>query len=164
MYYNETIALVISLVGYDNALMATTALLNTFVPNEDDILINIGLCAGPKQFALGTLVEAGTLSYKDAYTYSLHKHSKLPQHPLTCYDSPVSLPQTHLADMESHAVFKAASAYIKRDNIGVIKIISDHFEPQTLSKNSAQKLLHSNISAIEHYINHFKDFTCQQPL
>jgi len=160
VYKSANYTLVVSLPGYDNALMATSSLLAHFNANKEDFFINLGLCGAPQEFAIGTLLEITRLHYETLYPYTLAKHSKLPHTTLRTLDVACSETKGSAVDMEAYAVYKAASLYIKHENIAVLKVVSDHFEPETLTKNLAQTLIAHQLKNIETFI---KDHPCQQP-
>ena len=161
IYSNETYTLTISLPGYDNALMATTALLSLHPPKTDDVFINIGLCAAPSNLAIGSLVGVHTLSFENERPYTLKPLAHLASHPLQTFKTEQSEALNTLADMEAFAAIKAASRFLALQQLSVIKVVSDHFKPNRLTKNSAQTLIYHAIDDIVAYIQTFKEQQCQ---
>lgn len=159
IYTNDNIFLVIGLKGYDNTLMATTALLSHYSPKDNAYFLNVGLCGAPHTYDIGTLVEVNSLIYEDAYSFHLTPRTDLNQSALETLNEAGDVKKEHMVDMEAYAAFKAASLFIKRENITVLKVVSDHFEPYTLSKNLATTLIHKNVSKISKLI---KEIRCQQ--
>lgn len=145
IYENENVKLVVCGVGYNNALLATTALLAHFVPSKDDILINIGVAAAPKKFELSSLVIGHKITYKEKSYYPdvLFSH-RFKEANITTVDEPQETAHTNLVDMEASAVFQAASRFMQSDQMVFMKIISDHFEPESVTKELILKSFQTN--------------------
>lgn len=164
VYSNNEYYLTISLLGYDNALMATTALLTRYPPKQNDIFLNIGLCGAPDVLPIGTLIGVSTLYFENEYEQTLKPLAALQNFTLRTQKRPQEEAIDSLADMEAYATIKAASRFMEKEQLGVLKVVSDHFEPHTLTKNSAQTLMHQNLAKIENYLQTFKEQRCQQQL
>jgi len=145
VYENEDVKLIVSNVGYNNALLATTALLAHFPPTKESILLNIGVAAAPSDYSLNSLVVAHKLIYADSSLYPdlLFSH-KFEEANLTTVDTPQNSFSNTLVDMEAYAVFQAASRFLQTHQISVVKIISDHFEPEKVSKELILKSFKTN--------------------
>ena len=135
VYENQNIKLIISGVGSHNALLATTALLAHFTPAKDSILLNIGVAAAPSDYNINTLVVIHKLIYnkKSFYPDLLYSHP-FEEATLTTVDEATSTLYTTLVDMEASAVFQAASRFLKSHQIAIVKIVSDHFSPESVTK------------------------------
>lgn len=149
VYENESVKLIVTGLGYSNALLATTALLAHFLPTKESILLNIGVAAGPKEFELNSLVIAHKLIYKERSYYPdiLFSH-KFCEANLTTVDRAQEAQHTTLVDMEAAAVFQAASRFLQTDQIVIAKIISDHFKPESVTKELILESFQSNRDAI----------------
>jgi len=149
VYESEKVKLIVSGVGYDNALLATAALLAHFVPSKEDILINIGVAAAPQEYELNSLVIGHKITYKERSFYPdlLFSH-KFEEANITTVDEPQEIQHTNLVDMEAAAIFQAASRFMQSDQTIFIKIISDHFEPESVTKELILKAFQTNSDAI----------------
>lgn len=145
IYKSEKVKLIVSGVGHNNALLATTALLAHFIPSKDDILINIGVAAAPKKFELNSLVIGHKINYKERSYYPdvLFSH-RFKEANITTVDEPQEAEHTHIVDMEASAVFQAASRFMQTHQLIFMKIISDHFEPESVTKELILKSLQTN--------------------
>ncbi len=164
LFGNKEILLCITQIGFENALMQMQKLCEYRKPKDDDILLNIGLCGAPSQYKIGSLLIIDELRYKS----QRHKLSLLIDHsfktsPLTTvtkaqknfFETPV--------DMEAFAVFQSASRYMPTENLYFIKIVSDHFEPETLNKNLAYGLINKQIKNLSILISNLqRNQQCQQ--
>ncbi|RLA72739.1 MAG: hypothetical protein DRG24_02080 [Epsilonproteobacteria bacterium] len=153
LYQNGDILLVITHMGYENALMATSALMGYRPPSSHDILLNIGVCAAPKHFKIGELLVIHKINYKD-YDYNLNilfQHS-FSESALLSVDSIQSTMQNIPVDMEAHAVFKAAKKFMKSTQMLFIKIVSDHFDPKSTQKSKMTQSIQDHVSYIEEFI------------
>ena len=154
VYESSEVKLIISGVGYNNALLATTALLAHFTPKKDAILLNIGVAAAPRKFALDSLVVAHKINYKTQTFYPdilfSHNHEEAD---LTTFDSPQESEGKSVVDMEAHAVFQAASRFMQTHQMAFVKLISDHFEPEKVTKELILKSFKNSSSDIFSLIN-----------
>jgi len=122
---NESIAIIISGVGRQNMLDAASRVVLEM--QSDDTILNVGICGGNKNFKIGQLVDAS-------------------EHELVCVDSEVSQSGNYtLVDMESDG-FLNATKDVKNSHI--FKIVSDHFEPKTITKEFAKSLVFNAIDDI----------------
>jgi len=127
---NSQITLVISGMGSENMFNATKNVVANM--NEDDIIINVGICGADKKFAIGELIDAREVN-------------------LTCVESEVSEHGKYeLVDMESRGFLKATTN-IK--NSYVFKVVSDHFEPHKVTKEKTKSLIFNVIDDINNIIN-----------
>jgi len=150
-YSNEDIRLLISGMGVENAREATQTLINYFDINDDDIYLNIGICGASKNYEIGELVEIGNISFKDIkYTVKEKKHS------ITCVTTAQSNSSYSIVDMESYGFYDAVIHNPAIKHIFILKVVSDHFEPQKVTKDSAKKLLFNKLDAINTLIRESK--------
>lgn len=150
LYKNEQMVLLVSGMGKSNALMAVSALLGWRIPEDTDVLINIGICGAPPSYEIGeTLLihqirDGNRRYYPDMlYTHPLRECS------LTCVDEAQSAVHDSPVDMESGAIFQAASRFFKLHRLAFIKIVSDHFTPETVTKEGVMELIRSNIPCLD---------------
>ena len=143
LFSNEHIKLIISGLGVTNARVATQALINHFDITDEDIYLNVGICGADKNFALGELLEVGTIIYEEMpYIFKPNKQTIL------CSDTPVSHEGKNLADMESFGVYDAVVHSPAIKNFYIIKVVSDHFEPHLVTKERTKSLLFNAINEI----------------
>ena len=147
LYTNDAMRLIVSGVGVDNARLATQMLINTYDLSDEDIFYNVGVCAAPSHHPLGTLLNIGTVVY-DGISYPFDKEGIT----LQCSDTPQNTPQnTPLeipVDMESFGFYDAVIHNPAIKHFGIFKVVSDHFEPDTLSKDMVKSLLFQKIDEI----------------
>lgn len=150
LYGNEETTLLVSGIGKVNALMAVSALLGWRRPQANDVFLNIGVCGAPGEYEIGEpllihqIIDTNRRYYPDIlYTHPLREAS------IVCADEPQSIPCDFPVDMESSAVFQAASRFVKLHQMGFIKIVSDHFSPQNVTKEGVTELIRSNVNKID---------------
>lgn len=140
LYGNEKMQVIVSGVGVANAQRATQSLMQK-CDIQKDTLLNVGICAANKKHAIGSLVKIGSVAYHE--TLELLDTASLCR--LTCVDAPLQTPLFELVDMDSFG-FCVATRGVKRRCI--YKVVSDHFEPQKVSKEGTKKLLFAVIEKI----------------
>ncbi len=127
-YKNENISVLISGIGKENMYKTTLEVLKSF--KDEDKIINVGICAADKRFAIGQLIDAR-------------------EEPITCVDEAIdcrnSENQFSVVDMESRGFIEATQGL---KNSFIFKVVSDHFQPNTVTKEGAKKLIFSNIDTI----------------
>lgn len=122
---DETITIVVSGVGTRNMQDATSRIVAEM--KSDDIILNVGICGGDESFKIGELVDVS-------------------KHRLTCVDREISQKGNYtLVDMESSG-FLEATKDVK--NSYIFKIVSDHFHPQSVTKEFAKSLVFNAIDDI----------------
>jgi nucleoside phosphorylase len=161
----EDILLCISGIGYDKASNALKQLLSYRKAKIEDVLINIGLCGSPVNNKLGELLLIDKIAYEEE-TYSLtidiehsFKQSKL----LSVTEAQTEALEI-LVDMEAHAILIESLKTMHSKQLLFIKIVSDHFKPESLTKNLAYALINKQIKKIDVLINELqRNQICQQP-
>jgi nucleoside phosphorylase len=161
----EDILLCISGIGYDKASNALKQLLSYRKAKTEDVLINIGLCGSPVNNKLGELLLIDKIAYEEE-TYSLtidiehsFKQSKL----LSVTEAQTEALEI-LVDMEAHAILIESLKTMHSKQLLFIKIVSDHFKPESLTKNLAYALINKQIKNIDLLINELqRNQICQQP-
>ena len=150
LYQNDNTILIVTHMGYENALMAVSALLGYRPPSANDILLNIGVCAAPEDFEVGELLVINKIHYKnyDFHPDILFQHS-FRECALLSVDTVQDVMHTLPVDMEAHAVFKAAKRFIKSRQMLFVKIVSDHFDPKGTQKNRMTQSIQDHLQHIE---------------
>ena len=157
LFENEEIKLIISGMGIDNAMIATSALLGHCPPDENDLLVNIGICAAPKNFKVGDALLIHKIEYKEhAYFPDILFEHQLNESDILSVDEPAENDLQTPVDMESYGVFKAASRFLKTHQMLFFKVVSDHFEPQNVTKELAGELISKNLLNLEQVISSAK--------
>ena len=147
LFQNDTITLIISGIGVDNSRLATQALINNFDIHKEDIYLNIGICAAPKKYTLGTVLEIGSITYRGInYVFDSNKQT------LTCKDIEIDTKQNTIIDMESFGFYDAVIHNPAIKKFHILKIVSDHFEPRKVTKEGTKSLLFNKIDAINKII------------
>jgi len=143
LFQNVTIRLIISGIGVTNARLATQTLINNFDITDDDIYLNVGICAAPKKHALGELIEIGSIIYRNTnHTFDTNKKN------ITCMDEEVATEQETVVDMESYGFYDAVVHNPAIKKFHILKVVSDHFEPITITKENTKSLLFNVIDDI----------------
>ena len=143
LFQNENITLIISGIGVTNTRLATQTLINNFDITDDDIYLNVGICAAPKKHALGELIEIGSIIYRNTnHTFDTNKKT------ITCMDEEVATKQETVVDMESYGFYDAVVHNPAIKKFHILKVVSDHFEPITITKENTKSLLFNVIDDI----------------
>jgi len=117
--------IIVSGMGSKNMQKATQIVVDKM--NKDDKIVNVGICAASKNYKIGQLVDG----FKEK---------------IVCVDEAVDDKNRYnIVDMES-AGFLEASLHV--ENRYIFKIVSDNFEPHTVTKDGAKKLIFNNIDKI----------------
>jgi len=147
LYYGKDIVLIISGIGVSFAREATQTLINNFdIIEDEDIYLNIGICAANKQYSLGQCLEIGSLTYHDI-TYTFKDALNL-----LCLDHASSDIKHNIVDMESYGFYDAIIHSPAIKNFHIIKIVSDHFEPYKITKDKSKNLIFNQIDVINKII------------
>jgi hypothetical protein len=144
LFSNESIRLIISGMGVDAARAATQTLINHYDIRDDDCYCNIGIAAASRNFALGELVLCGGVNYRDI-EYRFLKENPL----ITTFDTAQEEICCELADMESFGFYDAVIHNPAIKKFYILKVVSDYFEPQKVSKELAKSLLFAKMQTIE---------------
>jgi len=165
VYHNDEIVLLVTQPGRINAMMALSALLGWKLPQPNDILINIGICGGPKSFSIGEalLIHKIQDTTRRYYPDILYPHS-FRESPLACIDTPADTPSDVPVDMESVGIFAAASRFFKLHRIAFLKIVSDHCDPQSVTKEKVISLIQEHVQTLEALVDSMQNTLKEEPL
>jgi len=120
----------VSGIGIDKMQRATEIIVKKMT--NDDKLLNIGICGASKKYKIGQLINGF-------------------EEEITCVDKAINKNDNYnLVDMES-AGFLKASLHVEHRYM--FKIVSDYFEPHTVTKDGAKKLIFNKIDEIMEKIN-----------
>jgi len=121
---NKNISITVSGMGIQNMFEATCEVVNKM--KKGDSILNVGICGASKNYKIGQLLNA-----KDIV--------------LTCVDSAQYTDHYDVVDMESSG-FKRAT--LDLDKCYIFKIVSDHFDPKSVTKDKAKQLIFNKIDEI----------------
>jgi len=123
-YKNDKISLIISGMGRENMFRASCQALESFT--QDDKIVNVGICGANQNYEIGEIIDGF-------------------EKKITCKDFEVSCGDFEIVDMESDGFLEATKGVKNRY---IFKVVSDHFEPKTVTKDKAKKLIFDNIDEI----------------
>jgi len=123
-YKNNDIQVAISGMGADAMMQTTTKVLKTF--SQNDVIINVGICGASQNYTIGQLIDA--------------RDEKI-----TCINYEATDAKYDIVDMESSGFIDATKDVT---NSFIFKVVSDHFEPKTVTKDMAKKLISNQIDEI----------------
>ena len=117
--------------------------------SKGDIFVNIGVC-GHKDAEIGKIFLVGKVSMCDAIEYPrISFRTKIPIATLSTVLSPTEIyPSNDLIDMEGFGFFKAALNFTNREQIQLIKIVSDN-QTHPFDKNNTSSLVQRNLETID---------------
>jgi nucleoside phosphorylase len=142
LYSNSNIRLIISGLGVTNARMATQTLINHFDITDEDRFCNIGICGASRAYEIGAVLEIGSIVYEEnLYAFESEKRE------INCVEEAISEAKHEIVDMESYGFYDAVMHNPAIKNFSIIKVVSDHFEPQSVTKDGAKLLLQKVIDA-----------------
>lgn len=141
LFSGENLKVIVSGIGIENTKNAVRTLIEKFAPANNDTFINIGICGADKRYKIGELLEIGSIVYKEK-KYMFDENIS---HTITCKEIEVSENICDIADMESFG-FYTATKEIK--NRCIYKVVSDHFEPNRVTKEGTKKLIFDIIDKI----------------
>ena len=148
IFSNTNIRLVISGLGVNNAREATQTLINNFDITQSDIFLNIGICAASSEYEIGKLIEIGSITY-DAIEYNFKNKKKI-----LCVNQEASEMCYEIVDMESYGFYDAVIHNPAIEKFYIFKVVSDHFEPQKVTKDGTKALIFNVINDINSAIKY----------
>jgi len=147
LFSNKNIFLIVSGIGVVNARFATQALINQYDLTDDDIYLNIGICATSKKYEIGSLLEIGSISYNDI----VHTFNKAFKN-IICVNEALSQQLYEIVDMESYGFYDATIHNPAIKKFHILKVVSDHFEPEKVTKDGTKQLISKNIDVINNIL------------
>ncbi|NPA65508.1 MAG: hypothetical protein GXO11_01365 [Epsilonproteobacteria bacterium] len=137
IFYNENMEVHISGVGVENAYSYAKKLQPQV--SLEDIVINIGIAAAPHRYSIGELVKIKEVFFEGNQLIISNQGEIL----LTC-NVPQNVYQEKIVDMEAYGFAKVFSKY----NLKIYKVVSDHFEPEKVKKDTIKKLIKATLKEI----------------
>ncbi|SFV75154.1 Spore photoproduct lyase [hydrothermal vent metagenome] len=144
IFQNDTMTVIISGIGIHNAMMATQTLIDFFDIVDEDIFLNVGICGANKQYEIGSLLPISHIIYEEK-KYSINTQNN---HTIACVNTPITNPIYEIVDMESFGFYDAIIHSPAIKNYAIFKIVSDHFEPKKITKETTKSLLFQHIETI----------------
>ena len=160
LFFNDEMVILVSGMGQENAKNSTDYLLSRYPHKNDDVLINLGICAAKEKFPIGSLLCVQTLQNESESFELKHLNSALEK--ASCFSSEQALSQaseTDIAEMEAISIYKAASASFAPSKIIFLKVVSDHFKPFKIKKQFIIDLIKPHIKAIDAHIQQIQGDT-----
>ena len=148
LYFDEKRSLIVSGIGIVNTRAATQTLINYYDISDDDIYINVGICGASKEHKIGSLLEIGEVVH-DGIDHPFIKNKKS----IVCVNEAMSENKYELVDMESYGFLDAVSHSPAIKNFHILKVVSDHFEPEKVTKEFTKSLIFKAINDINKLIN-----------
>jgi len=143
LFSNQKLMLIISGIGVENARKATQALINHYDITDEDSYYNIGVCGASKTYSIGQTLQIGSIVYQEErYTFDTKKKE------IVCVDTAYADQGFEIVDMESFGFYDAVIHNPAIKNFAIIKVVSDHFEPQSVTKDASKALLFHAIKDI----------------
>jgi nucleoside phosphorylase len=137
--------LILTGMGKARAADAVAALFAHCPPRPETLLVNVGICAAPSAFPVGSLVVPGVL-VEEGWRCELDPASPVT---LRTVDAPQDTPLAEAADMEATAICRAALPYLPASRMLFTKVVSDHFDPDSVDIARVPSLIDSKLDAIE---------------
>jgi purine-nucleoside phosphorylase len=144
LFSNEDIKLIISGMGVESARRAAQTLINHYDITDDDIYLNVGICAASRSHNIGELIECGGIVYHDI-EYIFENSKSI----IYCVDRELSTPMYEIVDMESYGFYDAVIHNPAIKKFHILKVVSDHFEPQKVTKELAKSLIFDKMGNID---------------
>ncbi len=141
LYKNEKMTIIITGVGVQNSKHATSWLIEKFSIGQKDRIINIGICGAKSSYKIGELIKVDVICYKNQKV-TINKDG---QNIITCLDFEADGGEYEIVDMESFGFFEATNGV---ENRSISKVVSDHFEPQKVTKDGVKNLILKNLEEI----------------
>ena len=121
---NDDLSINISGMGADNMYKCASEIVKKM--SKEDSIINVGICGASKKYDIGQLLDAREIK-------------------LQCVDKEISEDIYEAVDMESSGFIHATKDV---NNSYIFKVVSDHFEPESVTKDMAKKLIFEKIDEI----------------
>ncbi len=151
LYGNKNIKLIISKVGKINSAISTTLLLSKFPPKSGDKIINIGIAGSINKADIGKLYWIEKI-IDLCENKVFHLQTKASSAQISTSPTPITDQdkiKTPLVDMEASGFFQAAKRFMQKDNIIILKIISDNLSTKELSTKEIKDLFIKHIEKIK---------------
>lgn len=144
LFKNSEMMLIVSGLGVNCARDATQTLINHYDISDEDIYLNIGICGAASKYEIGELLNISTLVYKEI-EYQFKTPKTLTLHSL---DTEATDDSYEIVDMEAYGFYDAVVHSPAIKNSYILKVVSDHFEPEIITKEKTKALIFNAIDDI----------------
>lgn len=142
IFSSDSIRIVISGLGIQNSKKATEAIFKHFSIDKDDTFLNIGICGASTNYRIGELIEIGQIEYNDKIVV-IHKNIDTS---IVCLNHEETKDRYNIVDMESYGFYEALVN--KAVKFYIFKVVSDNFEPKSVTKELAKRVVSNSIDEI----------------
>ncbi len=160
IYKSENITAVITGSGIINAAEGLSNIFARYYKNKNDILINIGIAGGVREYKLGNIFIINKIVgiNNDEYYLDVNPHpfKEIELKTILAKDINNHSSDKGVIDLEGEAYYRVAQNYVFQNNIHIIKIISDYKEDKKLDKAFVSNLIKENSKIIIDYINNLR--------
>jgi nucleoside phosphorylase len=146
IFKNTEMFVLISGVGSKNMEIATSKIIKEFTILDSDIFLNIGICGADEEYKIGELLEINSIIYNNKKFILSNNISNT----ITSVDYEVSDNCFSIVDMESFGFYQAVK---EMKNCYIFKVVSDHFEPNRVTKERTKTLIFNKIEEIMKRVN-----------
>ncbi|CDF58416.1 Spore photoproduct(EC:) [Thermobrachium celere] len=159
VFKNEDVLLIITGVGKVKSAVAVSYLLSKYDIKENDLFINIGVCGcRDRNVQFGEIFICNKILDNDTkYTYY---PDMLLAHPfkeasIETFSRKVAEEEVEaeLVDMESSALYQAASLFFQPHQIIFLKIVSDYLNPDIIDNKHIINIIERNADSIISWLN-----------
>ncbi|SES86432.1 hypothetical protein [Anaerobranca gottschalkii] len=163
VFKNDQITLIITGVGKVKSAVALTYILSREVVTHRDIYINFGICGTKdREIPKGEIFLCNKI--KDNETKFTYYPDILLQHPfkeraIETFSRVVVQEEVSqcLVDMESSALYQAASVFLKPHQIFFVKVVSDYLNIENIDKEFILDIIDKGVDQVIEWINAIKD-------
>ena len=146
LYEDSERKVIVSGVGVGFSRDTTQTFIDYFDLSDDVIFLNVGICAAEEKYQIGDLLKIGSVTYGDTL-YSFAEGENIFSLDEATYES-----LYEIVDMEAFGFYDAVSHSPAIKNFHILKVVSDHFTPQTVTKEQTKTLIFNQIDAINKII------------
>ena len=160
LFKNKEVVIFICGMGQENAQLAMQDLMLHFPNQDNDILINLGICAAQNSFEVGSLLQVSKLQSQEESHLLTTVNSGIPT--ASCFSSSKVLDRPvneDIAEMEALGIYTNIFPHFKPNNISILKVVSDNFKPTKFNKGFIISLINKNLPQITRHINIMKEST-----
>ena len=143
LFSNNMMKVIVSGIGVENSRVATQTLINHFDITDDDSYINIGVCGANFNYKIGEILKIGEIVYEDI-SYKFAQGITL-----QCKNEEITQGDFEAGDMESYGFYDAVIHNPAIKNFAIYKVVSDHYKPNSLTKDMVKSLLFKQLDTLE---------------
>lgn len=172
VFSSQEYQLIISGTSKIKSAVATAFLCAKILPQDLQLIINVGICGGSPKFSIGSILFINKIvcqsSKRSFYPDILIKHQLKEAQILTAeqpfgQEDPLAS-DVDLVDLEAAGFFQAANLFVSPDKIGCLKVVSDHFRPRAVAAQKVEELIRARIVPIDETLKAYTNLSCQYDL